>query len=157
MTPSSPMHQPTWLLNMQRLMRAQNLTPRRLSLCAGLNATAVRDLLSGRAKNPRLDTMLALAKVLGVTLATLIGETATTASAPQVPEKLELLTDILTQLLEAAADMPIAPEPDDLAAIATTLYRQLLQSASPVPTTAIADHVAMLTGFLQQRRKTGLS
>jgi phage repressor protein C with HTH and peptisase S24 domain len=48
------------------LMKERGLNPRSLSVAAGLGATALRDILEGRTKNPRIDTVAAIAKVLKV-------------------------------------------------------------------------------------------
>ena len=55
-------------------MADQEINPRRLSLQAGLNPTAVRDIVEGRARSPRYSTVEALSGVLGVSPASLVGE-----------------------------------------------------------------------------------
>lgn len=49
-------------------------TPRAASLLAGGGPDLVRDLISGKAKNPRADTLIALARVLACDVAYLTGE-----------------------------------------------------------------------------------
>jgi transcriptional regulator with XRE-family HTH domain len=56
-----------WATRLRRLMEEKEFNPRSLSLAAGLNATAVRDILEGRAKYPRYDTIESLAKALKIT------------------------------------------------------------------------------------------
>lgn len=51
--------QPQWIEILRELMNSQGLNPRSLSLKAGLGATAVRDMLEGRARFPRYDTAVA--------------------------------------------------------------------------------------------------
>ena len=45
-----------------------DLTPSRLAIDAGLDNSAIRALLSGKARHPRLDTALAICAALGTTL-----------------------------------------------------------------------------------------
>ena len=59
----------------ERRMTAFDLNPKSLSKKAGLNDTAVRDILEGRSKNPRSDTLQKIAKTLGCTVGDLTGET----------------------------------------------------------------------------------
>jgi DNA-binding CsgD family transcriptional regulator/lambda repressor-like predicted transcriptional regulator len=56
-----------WTNNLLRLMSERGLKARGLSIQAGLNPTAVRDILKGRSRFPRYSTIVALANVLKVT------------------------------------------------------------------------------------------
>ena len=56
----------------RRRMEALNLNPRSLSLKAGLNATAIRDIVEGTV--PKISTLQKIAKALGCTVADLTGE-----------------------------------------------------------------------------------
>jgi hypothetical protein len=58
----------------ERRMLALNLNRKSLSKRAGLNETAVRDIIEGRSQNPRHDTVAKIAKALGCTAADLMGE-----------------------------------------------------------------------------------
>jgi len=60
---------------LRRRMEANEFNQKSLARAAQLNETAVRDILKGRSKNPRVDTLQAIAKVLGCTVNDLIGET----------------------------------------------------------------------------------
>lgn len=60
--------------NLKQRMDVLGLKARPLSLQAGLNETAVRDILEGRIRSPTVRTIGALAKVLGCTAADLTGE-----------------------------------------------------------------------------------
>lgn len=51
---------------LRELVDAAGRTPRSVSLDVGDNAYLVRDLLSGRSRSPRTDTLLKLAATLGV-------------------------------------------------------------------------------------------
>ncbi|MBI1214948.1 MAG: helix-turn-helix domain-containing protein [Alphaproteobacteria bacterium] len=50
--------------NLEKLMRQKGLSQKGLAVKAGLNETAVRDILRGRSKDPQLSTLRALANVL---------------------------------------------------------------------------------------------
>lgn len=55
-------------------MEALELSPKRLSVAAGLSETAVKDIFSGKSENPKDDTLAKLAKKLGCTVADLTGD-----------------------------------------------------------------------------------
>ncbi len=79
----------------ERRMTALKLNPKSLSQKAKLNDTAVRDIIEGRSKNPRHDTLQKIAKALGCTVGDLSGErpdrsTAERRSHGDVVEILEL-------------------------------------------------------------------
>lgn len=67
----------------ERRMKALNLNPKSLSQKASLNDTAVRDIIEGRSKNPRHDTLQKIAKALGCTVADLMGERLTRSPVDQ--------------------------------------------------------------------------
>lgn len=56
----------------ERWMVAQGFNRRSLALSAGMNHTAVRDILSGKTSNPRSDTVDRLAAALGIDTVTLL-------------------------------------------------------------------------------------
>ncbi|MGE4351029.1 MAG: helix-turn-helix domain-containing protein [Bdellovibrionales bacterium] len=133
-------NEPKWLDNLRALISHRGLNPRALSLKAGLNATAVRDMLEGRARFPRYDTVEALAKALEVTPAQLMGGTPQTVlsekrivpeSDPLADDDLNLLTEIITRLQEVAQEHKQNLKPRDFAAMVTTIYRQVQDSQSP--------------------------
>ncbi len=75
-------------------MVSRGLNPRRLSVTAGLNPTAVRDIFEGRTQCPRYSTVQKLAAVLGVTPAELmegsvpvVGESPSTTAAVALPNR----------------------------------------------------------------------
>lgn len=55
-------------------MKTAGLTQKALALKAGLNETAVRDILIGKSRNPQYRTLSALARELGCAVAELTGE-----------------------------------------------------------------------------------
>lgn len=159
--------EPRWVDNLRTLMSARDHNPRSLSLKAGLNPTAVRDMLEGRVKFPRYDTVEALAKTLEVTPAQLMGakiKAADIASGILTPEtdplandELNLMTEIITRLQEAAQDHKNAIEPKAFAAMVTSLYRQM-QAAAPSlksPGTTLAYKIHHLMEYETLRRRTG--
>lgn len=128
--------EPRWVAGLRQLMAAQGLNPRSLSLKAGLNPTAVRDMLEGRVKFPRYDTVESLAQALCVTPAQLMGghepETKTNETGikaksadPLAEEDLNILTEIITRLQEVAEDYRHTLEPKEFAAMVATIYRQI--------------------------------
>ena len=70
--------------NLSYMMLERDLNPRQLSLKSGLNATAVRDIIEGRSRFPRYDTLHALALTLDTTIDTLMQQSAV-ASEKQSP------------------------------------------------------------------------
>jgi phage repressor protein C with HTH and peptisase S24 domain len=59
----------------EKRMRLKGLTQKGLALTAGLNETAVRDILKGRSKDPQLSTLRALARVLDCSVEALYSNT----------------------------------------------------------------------------------
>ncbi len=121
---------PRWIANLRALMEAQGLNPRSLSLKAGLNATAVRDMLEGRTRFPRYDTVQALAEALKVAPAQLMGgPTAVVENAKKAPsvsdDDLELLTEIITRLQEVAAEYRQELKAREFAAMVTAIFRRM--------------------------------
>ena len=82
-------------------MSATGLNQRSLALAAGLHEDRVRNILRGRSRNPRADTVDALAQALGVPAAWLLGQSA----APQPPSP-------VSGIAESARTMATIPELD---------------------------------------------
>lgn len=156
--------QPKWVDNLRALIAHRQFNPRSLSLAAGLNATAVRDMLEGRARFPRYDTVEALSKALGVTPAQLMAGKPETllqtlgndpTNEPLADDDLNLLTEIITRLQETAAAYKYAPKPQDFAAMVTTLYRQMNgQTAPKLAKSDLAPHIAHLISYETLRRRS---
>ena len=121
-----------WVGNLRRLMDEQGFNPRSLSLRAGLNATAVRDMIEGRSRFPRYDTVQALADALSTTPALLMCNDKTGAEIRSGGETfgkdIELLTEIIARLQETAAEMGRELTPREFAAMSATIYRRILES-----------------------------
>ncbi len=62
------------IVQLRRRMQAAGYNQKSLARVAQLNETAVRDILKGRSKNPRIDTLEALARILGCSVTVLRGE-----------------------------------------------------------------------------------
>ncbi|MDD3030190.1 MAG: helix-turn-helix transcriptional regulator [Alphaproteobacteria bacterium] len=124
---------PAWVRNLRRLMDEQGLNPRRLSLLAGLNATAVRDMIEGRSRFPRYDTVQALAKALGTTPSLLMSGEETSndiaSKGADFGQHLDLLTEIIARLQETAGDLDCTLSPREFAAMTATIYRRLQEKA----------------------------
>lgn len=128
---------PGWVSNMRRLMDEQGLNPRRLSLLAGLNATAVRDMIEGRSRFPRYDTVQALAAALNTTPAMLMSGEQTgaeiQAAGGSFGQNIELLTEIIARLQETAAETDRELTPREFAAMSATIYRRMQETSANEP------------------------
>lgn len=128
---------PEWVRNLRRMMDEQGLNPRKLSLLAGLNATAVRDMIEGRSRFPRYDTVQSLANTLGTTPAQLMSTPETNdeirAHGGLFGQNIELLTEIITRLQEASVELERELSPREFAAMVAAIYRRLQESGSDVP------------------------
>lgn len=117
---------PMWIANLRRLMAERGYNPRSLSLRAGLNATAVRDMIEGRSRFPRYDTVQALAQALETTPARLMSDEANQTAS--FDNDVELLTEIIARLQETAADMGRSLTPREFAAMSATVYKKVQES-----------------------------
>lgn len=103
-----------------------DLTPAGLAKKAGLDNSAIRSLLSGKAKNPRIDTAIKICSALGTTLEEFMSESYRSPSAP-ADEETQRIRTLLSQLTpeerirlvtygeglrDARQMMPQAPPPD---------------------------------------------
>lgn len=154
-----PAQAPQWLATLRQLLDERGMNPRQLSLMAGLNPTAVRDMLSGRVQNPRYDTLQALAGVLGTSPAFLMGDSAVQHDLRQgkinIPEKLELLTEIIARVQETADNMARKLSPRELAVMATTIYRQILDDErQTISAATLAAQAKTLISYAQHSSNT---
>lgn len=156
--------EPRWVVRLRTLMKARDMNPRSLSLRAGLNPTAVRDMLEGRVKFPRYDTVQSLAGALEITPAQLMGEENVRAGdtyAAQTPlddDDLNLLTEIITRLQETAEEYRAALDPKDFAAMVTAIYRQVKPDAQTAKKGArpnLAPKIRDLMAYESLRRRAG--
>ncbi len=125
-----------WVRNLHRLIDEQGLNPRKLSLLAGLNATAVRDMIEGRSRFPRYDTVQALAAALKTTPAVLMSSDKTNneiqAKGAVFGQDIELLTEIITRLQETALETGRELTPREFAAMSATIFRRLQEGGDTV-------------------------
>jgi len=160
MTKNKSTAAPNWLRNLRLLIEKQGLNPRSLSLKAGLNATAVRDMLDGRSRFPRYDTIKAMADVLETTPALLMGDND---AAQEISVKghgfsqdLELLTEIITRLQEVTDELDHKLSPRDFAAMAATIYRRIQDApGSKKNTDNIRPQILDLLDYDSLRQKRG--
>jgi len=161
---------PRWVGTLRALMEARGYNPRSLSLKAGLNATAVRDILEGRAKYPRYDTIKALAGILQVTPDDLMnatprdvlrkkpitsGEQPTFDTMATMPDDLELLTSIISKLQEVATEYKQQIKPKDFAAMVTTIYSHVQDHDSSGEEQSLSSSINHLMTYERLRKQSG--
>ena len=96
--------------NLERLRKEQGYNAAQLSLDAGLNRRAVQDIEEGRAKSPKLDTVLKLAKTLKVDPGAMIGMEPWQEINPKLADFLSQYGQVEQERLLAALE-GIAPAP----------------------------------------------
>lgn len=151
--------EPKWVEKLRSSMKAKDLNPRSLSLKAGLNPTAVRDMLEGRVKFPRYDTVESLAGALDLTPAQLMSngpaptsQKTNSAALPLDNEDLNLLTEIITRLQETAEEYRHALDPKDFAAMVTTIYRQMKPNETQPKKSARASLTPKIKSLMDYER-----
>lgn len=77
--------------NLEHAMRMQGTNPAELARNAGINPTGVYDILSGKSKSPRLDTICKIAEALHIPITRLFEEKGD-------DELREAITDVLLSL-----------------------------------------------------------
>jgi len=87
---------------LRRRMVEHGFNQKSLARAADLNETAVRDILKGRSLNPRIDTLGALAGVLGCTLNDLVGDSRLKDEIHRLRSKISELEDGLARLKNLA-------------------------------------------------------
>ena len=149
---------PAWVQNLRSLMESRGLNPRSLSLKAGLNPTAVRDMIEGRSRFPRYDTAQSLAEALDTTPAQLMSggnignEPAATNKG--LGEDLELLTEIIARLQEVTEELDRKVAPRDFAAMTATIYRRMQETEQGKPkVSSIKPQIIDLLDFETLRQK----
>ncbi|WP_102869778.1 helix-turn-helix domain-containing protein [Phaeobacter inhibens] len=79
--------------NIQARMAQRGTNAAQLARAAGMNATAVYDILSGKSRNPRLDTIHKIARELGVTVQHLLREKSDDKLRDDISAVLDSLPD----------------------------------------------------------------
>jgi hypothetical protein len=96
-------------------MEQQGLNPRSLSLKSGLNATDVRDMIEGRSRFPRYDTVEALAKALDTTPAVLMSieqqKAGLSAQGIGFHSRLDLRAEIIASLQKTTEEIGVKRAP----------------------------------------------
>lgn len=154
---------PKWLDNLRALMAHRGFNARSLSLTAGLNATAVRDMFEGRARFPRYDTIEALSRALNVTPAQLMGgtpETVVNEYATQsrrealIDDDLNLIAEIIVRLQETAEEQGCTIKAQEFGAMVSSIYRQLQSiPAGKITRAGLEPHINHLVSYEALRSK----
>lgn len=92
-------------IRLKHLMQEKNLRTSDLEKLAGLKMSAVRNILLGKTRHPKAETLQAIAEVLGCTIADLLGkdlpkEEASTSPKLDYPDLFLEATQSLLSLLE---------------------------------------------------------
>ena len=94
---------PTTMLvanNIKRLMAEQGTDAANLARTAGLNATGVYDILSGKSRSPKVETIAKIARGLGVPLSAIFEE-----QWNSVPDERQDLLKLFEQMPEAQKEL----------------------------------------------------
>jgi transcriptional regulator with XRE-family HTH domain len=100
----------TFRRNLMAAREARGLDARNLSLQAGLGERAVKDIEEGRSQSPKISTVFALAKVLGLDPGELLGigrRPMLQADLLQFLEKFDKQQQ--EQILSALSNLPLLP------------------------------------------------
>ena len=139
-----------WTLaeEIRRRMNQLGLNSKRLSLGAGLNETYVRDIIKGRTRNPRTDTLGKLARALGCTRADLLppAERASQANRGSV----DSLDPMLLNRALAVAERLSADNKALASEIASVAYRLLERERNGQPITDDEVTLRVLEEFVRR-------
>ena len=92
------MNDRTFAQRLQAVIDAdEDLTPAGLAKRAGLDNSAIRSLLSGKAQNPRMDTAIKICAALGVTLEEFMADGFLGETVP-IDEEAQHIRTLLSQL-----------------------------------------------------------
>ncbi len=128
-------------------MNELGLNQKRLSLGAGLNETYVRDIIKGRTRNPRTDSLGKLARALGCSRADLLppadrGTEANEGAARLDPALLNRALAVAERL--SAEDKVLASE------IASVVYRLIERERDGQPITDDEVTLRILEAFVRR-------
>jgi len=152
----------------ERRMKALRLNRKQLSQKAGLNETFVRDLLNGKSKNPRGDSLAKLAAVLGCSVTDLLRDAYNTSLRPRngsatvmIPREMASIDEIDVrasggpgQIIDEERKIGEWQLPRDLVRLATNSPTNRIKILSIVgdsmlPTYAPTDRILVDTGDCQ--------
>jgi transcriptional regulator with XRE-family HTH domain len=128
--------------NLSEMLIERGLSQRALSRMASLDETAVKQILSGRSRSPRLDTVARLADALDISVSILIGDRRSDA------EHYGLMREILEILRRTGF---IAIQADELDAVAAAMAASVVSGNGD--TQPNADHVAAVAQNLVSLRR----
>ncbi|MDR3519030.1 MAG: helix-turn-helix domain-containing protein [Azospirillaceae bacterium] len=130
---------------LERLMKAAGHSSRSLSLAAGLNATAVRDIVKGRSEHPLISTVQALAAALAVDPTFLAGGDRPYRSVAPALDRRNGAKDPAAK--DSAIDAPVVAIPldrDNLRRAIVAIETYLQSTDTDLPPKAVADLVLRL-------------
>ena len=131
--------------NLRLMMQSKGLSQRGLSRLAALDETAVKQILSGRSRSPRLETVARLASALDTSVAQLTGEQAT---------DVEFYTGLLDVLEILRAHGLLAMEEHEARTLAAAIAEGLANDGVGVDTAAMPkEHVGAVVRNLVSIRK----
>lgn len=103
--------------NIKTLMEARGLTPAALRRAAGINQSGIHDILTGRSRSPKVDTVAKIAKALGVSPADLFLEPSQLAARAKVLNLMDRMPPEMQDLFVRTAEAWVAetedPQPDE--------------------------------------------
>ena len=79
--------------NIQALMEAKGLDPAKLARASGLNPTGIYDIIKGKSRSPKIETVYKIAKGLGVPITAIFSE----HSASERDKELMIIYDQLSE------------------------------------------------------------
>lgn len=99
--------------NIEAHMRAQGLDAAELARRSRVNPTGVYDILAGRSRSPKIETVAKIAKGLGLPLVALLAEPAADAMRADMLKVFEGLPVDLRRLLLQTGRSWLPPESED--------------------------------------------
>jgi len=138
-----------WVNVLRSLMDKNGYNPRSLSIKAGLNATAVRDILEGRAKHPRYDTIKSLSDILNVTPDELMDNN----DKKTKDDDLDILTGIIEELQKTANEYKQQIKPKNFAAMVTTIYALSKDNKKAIKKAKLLNPINQLMTYERLRKK----
>lgn len=98
--------------NLEHAMKARGTNPAELARRAGINPTGVYDILSGKSKSPRLDTICKIADALNLPLVSLFEDQGDDELRKSIIDVLLTLPSVERQRLLVMARALAASHPD---------------------------------------------
>jgi hypothetical protein len=146
----NPQVNQSWTLadEIRRRMNELGLNPKRLSLGAGLNETYVRDIIKGRTRNPRTDTLGKLARALRCSRADLLPPAERSAEASR--ELVSGLDPVLLSRALAVAERLAAEDKTVASEIASVVYRLIERERDGQPITDDEATLRVLEEFVRR-------